>query len=49
LTTSTTTQGGNTPTQTKYGQCGGNGFTGPTACVSGSQCQKLNDWYYQCL
>jgi cellulose 1,4-beta-cellobiosidase len=49
MTTSTTTQGGNTPTQTKYGQCGGNGFTGPTACVSGSQCQKLNDWYYQCL
>lgn len=48
LTTATTTQGGG-PTQTKYGQCGGNGFTGPTACVSGSQCQKLNDWYSQCL
>jgi cellulose 1,4-beta-cellobiosidase len=49
LTTATTTQGGNTPTQTKWGQCGGNGWTGPTACVSGAQCQKLNDWYFQCL
>lgn len=28
----------------KYGQCGGNGWTGGTQCVSGSVCTKLNDW-----
>ena len=33
----------------KYGQCGGNGWTGPTTCVSGSTCTKVNDWYSQCL
>lgn len=32
----------------KYGQCGGNGWTGGTSCVSGSTCVKLNDWYSQC-
>ncbi|RPA83195.1 endo-1,4-beta-xylanase C precursor [Ascobolus immersus RN42] len=32
-----------------WGQCGGNGYNGPTNCVSGATCQKLNDWYYQCL
>ncbi|KAK1779916.1 glycosyl hydrolase family 61-domain-containing protein [Copromyces sp. CBS 386.78] len=36
-------------TQTKYGQCGGNGWTGPTVCVGGSTCTKVNDWYSQCL
>ncbi|CAA7263710.1 unnamed protein product [Cyclocybe aegerita] len=36
-------------TQTKYGQCGGQGYTGPTACVSGSTCQTLNPYYSQCL
>ncbi|KAJ2915086.1 hypothetical protein MD484_g5354, partial [Candolleomyces efflorescens] len=29
----------------KYGQCGGLGWTGSTACISGLSCQKLNDWY----
>ncbi|CAE6363705.1 unnamed protein product [Rhizoctonia solani] len=33
----------------KYGQCGGIGWTGATACVSGSTCQKINDHYSQCL
>ncbi|KAF7424434.1 hypothetical protein PC9H_009741 [Pleurotus ostreatus] len=32
-----------------YGQCGGIGFSGDTTCVSGSSCQKLNDYYSQCL
>ncbi|KAG9192411.1 lytic cellulose monooxygenase (C1-hydroxylating) [Alternaria panax] len=36
-------------TAQKYGQCGGNGFTGATACASGSKCVKQNDWYSQCL
>ncbi|THZ13647.1 hypothetical protein D6C91_07745 [Aureobasidium pullulans] len=33
----------------KYGQCGGKGFTGATACVSGSTCKVQNDWYSQCI
>lgn len=40
---------GSQAAQTKWGQCGGNGWTGPTACVSGSTCTKQNDWYSQCL
>lgn len=35
--------------QTRYGQCGGNGWTGPTACVSGSTCSAINEWYHQCV
>ncbi|KAJ3532153.1 hypothetical protein NMY22_g7859 [Coprinellus aureogranulatus] len=37
------------PTVPKYGQCGGNGWTGSTTCAPGSTCQKLNDWYSQCV
>ncbi|KAI4724925.1 hypothetical protein E4T49_07338 [Aureobasidium sp. EXF-10728] len=33
----------------KYAQCGGNGWTGATTCVSGSTCTKQNDWYFQCI
>ncbi|KAI1291411.1 carbohydrate-binding module family 1 protein [Xylaria venustula] len=33
----------------QYGQCGGIGWTGCTACASGSTCNTLNDYYYQCL
>ncbi|KAJ2914852.1 hypothetical protein MD484_g5563, partial [Candolleomyces efflorescens] len=36
------------PAVPKYGQCGGNGWTGSTACVAGSTCVKLNEWYSQC-
>ncbi|GAB1312704.1 Endo-1,4-beta-xylanase 6 [Madurella fahalii] len=32
-----------------WGQCGGQGWTGPTTCVSGAVCQKGNDWYSQCV
>lgn len=32
-----------------YGQCGGQGYTGATACVSGYKCVKSNDWYSQCV
>ncbi|RYP22004.1 hypothetical protein DL765_001910 [Monosporascus sp. GIB2] len=31
-----------------YGQCGGTGWTGCTACASGS-CVRLNDHYSQCV
>ncbi|KAF3914528.1 Alpha-galactosidase [Arthrobotrys entomopaga] len=44
-TRTTTGSGGS---QSKYGQCGGIGWTGPTAC-SGSTCQSSNPYYYQCL
>lgn len=32
-----------------YGQCGGNGYSGETACASGYTCEKQNDWYSQCV
>ncbi|KAF8659473.1 hypothetical protein AX16_001840 [Volvariella volvacea WC 439] len=30
-------------------QCGGQGWTGPTTCVSGWVCTSQNQWYSQCL
>ncbi|KAH8819393.1 glycoside hydrolase family 5 protein [Xylogone sp. PMI_703] len=35
--------------QTGWGQCGGNGWTGPTTCISGWTCTYSNPWYSQCL
>jgi len=32
-----------------WGQCGGNGWSGSTSCVSGYHCVYSNDWYSQCL
>ncbi|KAG9953375.1 endo-1,4-beta-mannosidase, partial [Aureobasidium melanogenum] len=32
-----------------YGQCGGQGHTGSSVCVSGYRCNKANDWYSQCV
>ncbi|OHW94839.1 pectate lyase [Colletotrichum incanum] len=34
---------------TLYGQCGGQGWTGPITCVSGARCVSYNDWYSQCI
>lgn len=48
-TTLTTTSSAAGPTQTVYGQCGGIGWTGATACTSGSTCTVLNSYYSQCL
>lgn len=48
-TTSATTAPGGSGTQVHWGQCGGNGWTGPTACVSPYTCTYANDWYSQCL
>ncbi|ETW75418.1 family 1 carbohydrate esterase [Heterobasidion irregulare TC 32-1] len=45
--TATTTAAG--ATQTHYGQCGGVGWSGPTACASGFTCKAANDYYSQCL
>jgi len=33
----------------KYGQCGGIGFSGCASCASGSTCNKINDYYSQCV
>lgn len=33
----------------KWGQCGGQGYSGSTTCVSGTTCQVANQWYSQCL
>ncbi|CEN60313.1 Putative Endo-beta-1,4-glucanase A [Aspergillus calidoustus] len=58
-TTSTSTSTSTTKTRTgcsapsgtaeRWGQCGGKGWTGPTACASPYTCQVQNDWYWQCL
>ena len=50
LTTSTQqTQPTAGPASPMWGQCGGSGWSGPFNCVSGSTCQKVNEWYSQCL
>jgi len=61
VTTSTTSAGGSTsttsttttasgPLQTHYGQCGGTGYSGPTACASPYTCTGVSvPYYYQCL
>ncbi|KAH7106250.1 glycosyl hydrolase family 61-domain-containing protein [Auriculariales sp. MPI-PUGE-AT-0066] len=48
-TTTTTTSTAAGPLQTKYGQCGGSGWSGPTQCVNGSTCVSSSQWYSQCL
>ncbi|KAK1777255.1 glycoside hydrolase superfamily [Copromyces sp. CBS 386.78] len=45
----TTTSAASGAQQTHWGQCGGNGWSGPTACQSPYTCQVLNPYYSQCL
>ncbi|KAG8899326.1 hypothetical protein FRC01_010585 [Tulasnella sp. 417] len=45
-TTTTTTSG---PKQTHYGQCGGQGYSGPTVCEDPWKCTVSNQFYSQCL
>jgi endo-1,4-beta-xylanase len=45
----TPTNGGGSAQQTRWGQCGGKTWDGPTVCQSPYTCQKQNDWYSQCL
>ncbi|KAJ3576057.1 hypothetical protein NP233_g688 [Leucocoprinus birnbaumii] len=47
--TTTTTTTASAGTVTQYGQCGGENYTGPTACVSPYTCTVINSYYYQCL
>ncbi|KIM25651.1 carbohydrate-binding module family 1 protein [Serendipita vermifera MAFF 305830] len=47
--TSTTTSPSTGGTVALWGQCGGQGWTGGTQCVSGSTCQAVSPpWYSQC-
>jgi endo-1,4-beta-xylanase len=48
-TKTTSTAAVSTGTAAHWGQCGGNGWTGPTVCASPYTCKKQNDWYSQCL
>ncbi|KAF7369804.1 Endo-1,4-beta-xylanase [Mycena venus] len=50
-TSTSTTPPGNTggACSAHWGQCGGQGWTGPTCCVSGTTCQASNAYYSQCL
>jgi len=48
-TSSTSTASASGATQTKYGQCAGTGYTGPTVCAAGSTCTAVSPPYYsQC-
>jgi O-glycosyl hydrolase len=49
--TRTTTSSGSTGTGVAqhWGQCGGQGWTGPTVCASPYTCQVSNAYYSQCL
>ncbi|KAK0648042.1 glycoside hydrolase superfamily [Cercophora newfieldiana] len=50
-TTSTAqpTATGTVPEQVRWGQCGGQGWSGPTKCQSPYTCTYSNPWYSQCL
>jgi xyloglucan-specific endo-beta-1,4-glucanase len=47
--TGTSTASAATGTQSLYGQCGGQGWTGPTICATGDVCTYSNPYYSQCL
>ncbi|RMZ68244.1 fungal cellulose binding domain-containing [Pyrenophora seminiperda CCB06] len=51
VSASPTTKPTGTPTGTAgaYQQCGGQGYTGATTCVSGYKCAAQNDYYSQCV
>ncbi|KAK2601319.1 hypothetical protein N8I77_010777 [Diaporthe amygdali] len=52
-TTTTSKVSSATPSATgvaqQWAQCGGTGWTGPTACASPFVCTKQNDYYWQCI
>ncbi|KAK4657550.1 hypothetical protein QC762_213730 [Podospora pseudocomata] len=41
--------GGGSNCAARWGQCGGQGWNGPTCCESGTTCRSSNQWYSQCL
>ncbi|GIC92460.1 uncharacterized protein Aud_008926 [Aspergillus udagawae] len=48
-TTTTSATGTSTAVAQHWGQCGGQGWMGPTTCVSPYTCQVQNAYYSQCL
>ncbi|EED14886.1 1,4-beta-D-glucan-cellobiohydrolyase, putative [Talaromyces stipitatus ATCC 10500] len=48
-TTTTPGSGSGSGVASHYGQCGGQGWTGPTTCASGFTCTVINPYYSQCL
>ncbi|KAJ7080821.1 glycosyl hydrolase family 61-domain-containing protein [Mycena belliarum] len=48
-TTTTASAPTGTGTVAQYGQCGGSGWAGATACVSPFSCNVVNQYYSQCL
>ena len=49
VTSVTDTTPSNTAVQSLYGQCGGNSWSGPTACAAQATCTSYNDYYAQCV
>jgi len=47
-TAAPTTPAGGAGTQSMYGQCGGQGYSGPTKCVASATCKTQNAYYAQC-
>lgn len=43
-----TAAAGSSGSVAQWAQCGGSGYTGATACASGSTCKEVNQWYSQC-
>lgn len=43
--TTTTSGPGKVP---QWGQCGGNGYNGPTECIPPFKCHALSEWWSQC-
>ncbi|CAK4489855.1 unnamed protein product [Aphanomyces euteiches] len=41
--------GGGGGSAATWSQCGGSGYSGPTNCKDSDRCNKLNDWYSQCV
>lgn len=46
--TSTSTTGSSSGTVTEWGQCGGEGYTGPTQCASPYTCVEESKWWSSC-
>jgi xyloglucan-specific exo-beta-1,4-glucanase len=48
-TTATSASATSTGLAGEFGQCGGEGWTGPTTCVAGSTCVDQNPFFSQCV
>ncbi|KAM7219739.1 alpha-arabinofuranosidase [Rhypophila decipiens] len=49
VTTTPGNGGGGGATAPRWGQCGGQGWAGPTRCEPPYECKVSNQWYSQCL